>query len=145
MITKDRHPYFDDACIQRLKDEYDKYGNLIIGFDFDNTIFDYHARGGDYSNIIKLLQTCKELNLTLCLYTVETREEWLDWKIMYCDHYSIHPDYINSSPLLPGTEKPFFNILLDDRAGLESAYNILAEVLTYIKYESPKFNMSRKE
>ena len=48
------------------------------------------------------------------------------------------PDYINESPLLPGTKKPFFNILLDDRAGLESAYLVLKHVVNYVNTESRK-------
>lgn len=39
-----------------------------------------------------------------------------------------------------GTKKPFFSILLDDRAGLQSAYYILNNVLNYA---SPKPNQER--
>ena len=132
------HPFNDKGCAERLFNDYEKYGNLIIGFDFDNTIFDCNAEGGDYSPIIKLLQECKQLGFTLCLYTLELREEWLKWKIDYCKHYDIEPDYVNDSPILQGSRKPFFNILLDDRAGLESSYKILRALIKYIDYDKKR-------
>lgn len=134
----EKHPFRDSGCIDRLKHEYNTHGNLVVGFDFDNTIFDIHNNGGDYSEVIKLLQECKTLGFTLCLYTAELQEEWLKWKMDYCKHFGIEPDYVNESPLLSGTKKPFFNILLDDRAGLESAYNILRQVVDYANSKSSK-------
>lgn len=125
------HPFFHQGAVERLKRDYDNHGKLVVGFDFDNTIFDTHNKGGNYSDIISLLQKCKKLGFTLCLYTAELREEWLKWKVDYCKHFGIKPDYVNESPLLPGTKKPFFNILLDDRAGLESAYLTLKEIVDY--------------
>lgn len=132
MIT---HPFSNAGCIYRLKSEYCKYKSLVIGFDFDNTVFDYYNKGGDYTEIINLLKECKDLGFTLCLYTLETREEWLDWKIKYCEHFGFKPDYVNDSPILQGAKKPFFNLLLDDRAGLESAFIILKSVVDYAKAE----------
>lgn len=130
------HPFFDKGAVERLKKEYETHSKLVVGFDFDNTIFDVHNNGGNYSYIISLLQQCKKLEFTLCLYTAELREDWLKWKVDYCKHFGIEPDYVNESPLLPGTKKPFFNILLDDRAGLESAYLILEGVVEYAKKNS---------
>lgn len=127
------HPFNTEACIDRLKKEYETHGKLVVGFDFDNTIFDVHNNGGNYSEVIKLLQECKKLGFVLCLYTAELREFWLKWKVDYCKHFGIEPEYVNESPLLPGTSKPFFNILLDDRAGLESAYEVLTKVVDYAK------------
>ena len=130
------HPFCDDGCITRLVKEYETHGKLVVGFYFDNTIFDVHNNGGNYSMVIGLLKKCKELGFILCLYTAELREDWLKWKIDYCKHFGIEPDYVNESPLLPGTKKPFFNILLDDRAGLESAYLILKHVVDYANSKS---------
>lgn len=139
------HPFDTLHCICRLKEEYNTHGNLVVGFDFDNTVFDCHGKGGNYMGVIDLLKQCKALGLTLCLFTSELNEDWLDWKIKYCEHYGIKPDYVNESPLIPGTKKPFFSILLDDRAGLESAYNTLTAVISYIQNDAPKFNRSEQE
>ena len=37
------HPFATTGAIARLKEELDTYGKLVIGFDFDNTIFDFHV------------------------------------------------------------------------------------------------------
>lgn len=49
--------------------------------------------------------------------------------------YAIEPDYVNESPLIKGTKKPFFNLLLDDRAGLEETYTLLIKVIDYANSE----------
>lgn len=41
--------------------------------------------------------------------------------------------YTNESPVFPNSEKPYYNILLDDRAGLEESYEILKYVVDEIK------------
>lgn len=131
-----------DKLYDRLVEEYDKHKKLVIGFDFDNTIFDVHNKGYDVSYVIKLLKQAKELGFILCLHTAELRDDWLEWKVKYCEHYGIKPDYVNESPLLPGTKKPFFNLLIDDRAGLNEACNLLNNI---IAYASNKSNRSREE
>lgn len=55
------HPFGKEACKKRLLEEYKKYGELIVAFDYDNTIFDYHNNGGDYSCVIELLKRCARL------------------------------------------------------------------------------------
>ena len=51
---------------------------------------------------------------------------------------------MNESPLLGGvTTKPFFNLLLDDRAGLESAYDLLKTLIKSI--DDTEFNKERIE
>lgn len=136
------HSLNTEGATKRLISEYEAHGKLVVGFDFDNTIFDVHNKGINCSEIISLLQECKRLGFTLCLYTAELREDWLRWKMDYCRHFGIAPDYVNESPLLPGTRKPFFNILLDDRAGLESAYQTLKQVVIHA---NSKLNQSGEE
>lgn len=124
----------NNASIDRLIGEYKKHGNLIIGFDFDNTVCNTdNLWVSDTAQIIDLLRECKELGFTLCLYTISTSEEWLKWKVKYCEYFGITPDYVNNSPVLNEDRKPFFNILLDDRAGLVSSVVILGEVIKCIK------------
>lgn len=130
------HPFCYSGSFGRLCQELDTHKKLVIGFDFDNTIFDVHNKGGDYSQVISVLQRCKELGWTLCLYTAELREDWLKWKVDYCKHFDIEPDYVNESSLIKGTKKPFFNLLLDDRAGLEEAYTLLIKVIDYADSKS---------
>ena len=115
----------------RLIEEYKKYHNLIIGFDFDNTICGLDNES--ISKVILLLQECKKLGFTLCLYTISASDKWLEWKVKYCEYFGISPNYVNDSPVLRGNRKPFFNILLDDRAGLTEACICLENVVNYIQ------------
>lgn len=62
MDFSDSHSYY----IERLKGEYLKHKKLIIGFDFDDTVFRYKTPLNlDYN--ISLLRLCKSLDFTLCL------------------------------------------------------------------------------
>jgi len=131
-----RHPFNNSRCLIRLIDEYHKHKHLVVGFDFDNTVYDCHELGMDYSEVIDLLKECKELGFILCLYTADTSDEKIAWKAKWCEEMGIGPDYINESPLMNGTKKPFFNILLDDRACLESAYSMLKDVVEIAKQEN---------
>lgn len=123
----------------RLLKEYKEHNGLVVGFDFDNTVYDYHNVGLDCSAVIEILQKCSKLGFQLCLWTIDdgcpnsmTVEDKLEW----CVERAINVNYVNSSPVIIGEEfatKPFFNVLLDDRAGLESAYHSLAYVIDYIE------------
>lgn len=136
-----RHPFNQKACLERLKQEYDKYGKLIIAFDFDNTIYDFHNNGGDYSEVIELLKECVELHFTLVLYTVEESQSSIIKKVFWLQdkgiiNYNKSDFFINQSPIFSSSKKPYYNILLDDRAGLEESYNILKQVVEYAKNKS---------
>lgn len=124
-------PFNFERCKKRLLEEYKAYGNLIIAFDFDNTVFDYKGLGDDYSYIIQLLKTCKDKSMVLVLFTVCTNPNELQKKIDYLDECGIKPDYINTSPIFEGSTKPYYNLLLDDRAGLEEAVQLLEFILQY--------------
>ena len=119
--------------------EYHKHNNLIVAFDFDNTVYDYHDDGGDYSDVIDLLKYCHQLGFTLILYTCETSATKLAWKINWCNNnLGFRPDYVNKSPVLNNittNSKIYYNILLDDRAGLYESMSILMNVISNIEKE----------
>ena len=118
--------YLDDrTAIDRLKGDYLKHGNLIIGCDFDDTIFDLYGQGFDMTPIIDLLKICHNLGFTLCLWSALTDDWSLSYKKEICRLSGIKFHYFNESPVMNESRKPHFNILLDDRAGLSAAYNIL--------------------
>jgi len=138
----------DRLAIDRLKREYNEHKNLVIAFDFDNTIFDYHNKGLDLQPVIKLLQRCAKLGFTMCLHTAtceetnSNHEKELERKKGYCEYgLGVKVSYVNESPLNPrhfdytkiDKYKPFYSILLDDRAGLSASYNILKTTLDELK------------
>ena len=127
----------DRLAIDRLKKEYELHRNLVIGYDFDSTIYDYHRQGLDLHSVITLLKQCSNLGFTMCLWTVptETLEGMTNWdKIDYCEGLGINVDFFNTSPLFKDSKrKAFFSILLDDRAGLASTCNTLRTALLELK------------
>lgn len=138
-----KHPYMDEQrCFDRLKSDYEKHGKIIVAFDFDNTVFDYHNEGGNYSEVITLLKRCTELGFDMILCTVEEDQDKLAQKRWWLaqmgigdcldDNLNVHYLYINRSPIFSNSKKPYYNILLDDRAGLESAYKTLRKLVDYI-------------
>lgn len=124
------HPWLDfDRQLERLIRQYKEHGSLVVGYDFDGTIYDTNGIGGDFSPVIDLLRKCTEIGFRMCLWTAEPKPEQLEWKIEYAKKLGIGVDYVNESPLMPGTKKPYFNILLDDRAGLPYTYRLLTRAL----------------
>lgn len=118
--------------IKRLIDDYKKHKNIIVAFDFDNTIYDYHHKGYRFDSVIELLRKCSDIGFTMVLFTANEDESKLKLCKQYCSANGIRIDYINESPIM-NTRKPYYNILLDDRAGLAESYYILSTVLHKLK------------
>lgn len=71
----------DDNCVNRLLDEYKKYGSIIVAYDFDNTVFDYHNKGHEAKTIIPLLQLCREMGFHLTVFTSCNDDRFPDMEI----------------------------------------------------------------
>lgn len=128
-----QHPFLSDtACVYRLVDEYKKYGSLVVAFDFDNCVYDYHSKGHDYIEVIYLLREAKEINCYLIAFTAEKDIQKVTSTL---NELGIQFDAINENPpfFKSNARKIYFNLLLDDRAGLYSAYIQLKETIKIIK------------
>lgn len=123
-------------CLRRLVAEYKKYGSLIVAVDFDNTLYDFHGVGDTFHNIIELLRLCKEFDFHITIFT-SCNEDRYEFIRQYMKDNDIPFDAINETPdFIPYKgRKVYYNILLDDRAGLESAYKTLWTVITQIRSE----------
>lgn len=119
-------------CVERLLNEYKKHNSLIVAFDLDGTINDFHSEGFEFPAMIKLLKKAKALNCYLFCFTAHPDEEFVK---NYLIKNNIPFDSINDSPIKQGmgTKKPYYNILLDDRAGLYTAYDHLSTVLKEVE------------
>lgn len=122
----------DTNCINRLVREYQEHQSLVIAYDFDNTIYDYHNQGHVYNNVIELLLELKKLN---CYLIVFTASEKIDFIKKYLNENKIPYDAINKNPPFFKSEsgKIYYNILLDDRAGLSAAFHQLNQFISIIK------------
>lgn len=124
----------DNNAIERLLLEYAKYGQLVVAFDFDSTVYDYHDAGDKFDFVIDLLREAKKLGCYLVVWTCRS-EKYYPFIREYLEVNDIPYDSINEEcPAVRfNSQKIYYNILLDDRAGLSSAYLILSEVLFKIK------------
>lgn len=129
------HPFNNNGAKERLLKDYKQYESLVIGLDFDNTVL---VNNEIMDPIIDIILRAQRLGMIICLYTCESDINNLTYKFNTLSSYGIHISHINESTLMTGTAKPFFNLLLDDRAGLESAYETLLYVVEYV--ENNKFN-----
>lgn len=123
---------FDIDYYQRLREDYLKHGSLFVAFDYDNTVYDYHGKGIDYSDIINLLIECNKLGFKLILFSAN-RGHKLVSALENIDSMGIEVDYVNENPTMNTGKKPYFNILLDDRAGLKESYKYLKQLIDEIR------------
>lgn len=120
-----------NMCVQRLIDQYDEHGSLIVAFDFDGTVFDYEQIDAYFPWVVNLIRRCGKLGFSTILFTCREGEDLISAQ-SYCKALMIPVSYVNESPVNPHDRKPYFNILLDDRAGLHDACTILETVLEYV-------------
>lgn len=136
-------PYFKTAaCIDRLLDQYKKSPKLIVAVDFDDTVYDFHKAGHTFETVLQLLRRCKALGFYIVVYTSAAKDRH-NFMRGYLGINGIEIDSINANTIdLPyGKEgKIFYNILLDDRAGLGQAFNVLEEVVNIIEMRKEHFN-----
>jgi len=128
----------NSALASDLEETLAKHGKLIIGLDFDNTLRSSDDISLDTQKVIDLAQDCSLFGFDMCLWTIITGEGLdLREKVKWCQDRAINIQYANSSPIdndsrFKGNRKPYFNVLLDDKAGLDSAYHALKHAIRHL-------------
>jgi hypothetical protein len=114
----------------RLIEEYRNYGSLVVAFDFDDTVYDFHKKGRIYNDVIILLKKLKSIN---CYLICWTGQEDLEFVSNYLTANKIPFDSINENPPFHKlrSKKVYANVYLDDRAGLNQVYNELTKIVEY--------------
>lgn len=114
--------------LTRLITEYNKYGSLTIGYDFDGTVYDYHQTGASHEQVRQLLRDLKAIGCKLICWTAQQDLEFVD---TFLKENNIPCDGINTDGINIGWEsrKPFFSALLDDRSGLKQVYDELSFIV----------------
>lgn len=127
----------------RLVDEWIKYGKIIIAYDFDDTVYDFHKQGRTYDDVIALLQRCEKVGAHFVVFTC-CGEDQYPKIIKHLKTNKIPFDVINENmDFVKFTgKKIYYNILLDDRAGLESAYSTLLSAVQIVENFIIKRRMS---
>ncbi|MEM9848905.1 MAG: hypothetical protein AAF847_13540 [Bacteroidota bacterium] len=118
-------------AFQRIWQEYLAYDRLIVAYDFDNTVYDYHQNGWTFEATIALLRSLKAIGCYLIVFTA--REE-IAFVEQYCQQQQIPFDRINeNAPFIRSkARKIYYNVLLDDRAGLKATYDLLQQLIQRI-------------
>ena len=127
--SKDHYLNLQNSVI-RLLEEWDKYGKLIVAYDFDDTVCPSDNRP-ECRQIIELLRECKKQGCYMIVFTCRPYEEY-DFVRKFLDDNDIPYDMINDNDpevKLSTSRKIFYNIFLDDRCGLKSAYEIMVRTL----------------
>ena len=122
-------------AVERLFKEYLKYKRLIIAVDFDETVFPFDGHNDDYELVFSSLRKCKEFDFFISAFTASNQDRW-QFIEEYFRKNGIVIDSINKNPieLLYGNwGKMYYNILLDDRAGLGQSLEILNKTLEKIE------------
>jgi hypothetical protein len=129
--------FFIENAAERLYREYQKHKQLIVAVDFDDTVYDYHSMDTDHKKVIEILQECSDRDFLLVIWTAGEPSRY-DFMKLFFEFHKIKISSINQNPIdLPfgNNGKIYYNILLDDRAGLYSAYLTLQMTLHMIKNE----------
>ena len=122
----------NETAYLRLLKEYQQYNSLVVAYDFDNTVYDFHGNGWQFEKMIKLLQDLKSIGCYLIIFTANQDENFVK---NYCQKKQIPFDAVNENPPFYQSEsrKIYYNALLDDRAGLRQVFEELTQLIQYIK------------
>ena len=134
--------------LNKLKKIYNKHGQIVIGVDFDDTIFNYSNTPEVQEQCNETIKTLKEVQLyaIFCLWTVADEYSLIYKKAIADTLLELPFDYINESPLdIVKTKKPFFNLLLDDTTHLSGTLEILKQFTIWAKEQDKYERKSEKK
>lgn len=125
--------------IKRIISEYEKYGKIIIAYDFDDTIYDMHGDKSEYKDVINILKKLEDHAYFIC-FTCRTFEcHDLINKYIKEKELPLHTINQNIRKLdYTMSKKPFYNILIDDRSGIINSYILLLDFYNYIEVKNEK-------
>lgn len=132
MKSKDISVDYPAYTFLRLVEQYQKMDRLIIAYDFDDTVSPYYSNGcGRAANVIRMAK--EYLNAYLIVYTCN--QDYNKIK-KYLNDNNIPWDAINeNAPFIHfcnEKSKLYYNLLLDDKAGLHQAISDLESLINGI-------------
>lgn len=131
-----------DVQLERLTRIYREHGSLTVACDFDNTLFDFHYEKEktirsmhDLSEIAVLLKRLKALGCFIIIWTANEDNAFIS---QFLSHAQIPYDTINEDPpyFKGKSRKIYYNVLLDDAAGLRETYLLLCRFINAISPNS---------
>lgn len=134
----DKEDQIEILCLQ-----YQKHGQIIIAVDFDDTVYDSYHKGKDFTPVHSLLKRAKAIGCKLMIFTARNETEFFE----VIEHYNdigIEYDTLNDDIIILNSgksRKPYFNILLDDKAGLMESFLVLEE---FVKITEKQIELKNK-
>ena len=124
-----RTHYLGDIYCERLIQEWNQHGKIVLAIDFDSTISPWGTINNlnDIKRAISIVKLAREVGAYLTIWTACNSDRFTEIK-KYCNSIGLNVDSINENPInLPfGLHKKiYYNFLLDDRASLVEALNML--------------------
>lgn len=145
-VTTLSDPYLNlEVSQRRLIEEYFKHRNhLVVGFDFDNTVYDFHKQGFVFPKVIQLLKDLKSIGCTLICVTANPNTKLVKDQLKKLE---IEYDYLNEQPSFfdQSTRKIYCNALLDDRAGLAQVYQELHTLVQIVRRGKRMYHAINKQ
>ena len=124
----------DEVLKDKLLAQYKEYGKLIIAFDYDDTVFPFYVHKSVVQPNIDVLVRAQEQGHTLILYTCRVPGVLVH---NYLKAVGITTQWFNSSPVYTAEgSKLFFNVLLDDKCGIDYVRRTISAVLDVIEQDS---------
>lgn len=138
--TPTNDPYLStNRCVARMFREWQKHPRQIICVDYDDTCDDFHRKEGHtHEKVLALVRRAQAHNFYIVVWTASIPERY-PMMISYLAERGITVDSINKNPIdLPfgNWGKIYYNILLDDRAGLQQACDTLEKTLDLIDQQA---------
>ncbi len=114
----------------RLIEQYKTHDRLIIAYDIDDTVRPFHSQScGEVQSLIRMAKNI--LNAYLIVYTSNPNVEDIKY---FLDKNNIPYDSINENApfaVCPGG-KVYYNIFLDDKAGLPQTAQTLRDLINLV-------------
>lgn len=120
-----------EVKLKKLYHQYQQFGQVIVGVDFDFTLYD-SSNNYFYKDVLKLTKKLtKSKACKVCLWTANND---IDTILEDCTAVGLTFDHVNESPLFPDSKarKPHFNVLLDDASGLDETMKLLEAFLAEV-------------
>lgn len=138
-LKQAKDSFFDiNVALDKLKSTYEKYGKIIVAYDYDDTVCPSEPIY-NCDNVVKLLRLCSKFDdFEMICFTARSTPETIEEVRDSLNNLGIRYDTINDNTdrikkemELTHPSKVLYGIFLDDKAGLGEAYRILVNFIEW--------------
>ena len=124
------------ALYERILEDYKKNGNIIIAYDIDDTVRPYRDSKESCDLVVDLLKRANEvLNASFIVFTsnknIKKVESFLNTMGLPYDKINEDMDWVKERDITDG--KIYYNLFLDDKAGLAESYDALNSLVLWVE------------